>query len=200
MKVDKQKMVLYILSKGRYRVDHEKGILESFRPNGEWKEVKPRIQNTGQKQHSIHHEGTKVYVYLHILVWISKNGPYKPGKVIHHEDTNMGNCSISNLKLVTHKKNIKYSLKNRAKTRENDNRMRGEVITQIRAKVAEGKNHSEIARELGLKRLGVRYVVKQIEAGKMLKYENKPLEVWEDMTKEEVSKEAIPHYGEKFKL
>lgn len=167
-------MVLYILSKGRYRVDHEKGILESFRGDGEWKPVIPRVQVTGQKQHTLCHEGLNVNVYLHVLVWISKNGPYKPGKVVHHEDTNMGNCAIGNLKLTTHKKNIKYSLVNRAKTRENDNRMRGEVITQIRAKVAEGKNHSEIARELGLKRLGVRYVVKQIEAGKSLKFETSP--------------------------
>lgn len=197
MKVDKQNMVIWVLSKGRYRVNPELGILESFRSTGEWKEVKPGVQKTGQKQHVLYHNTTSVKVYLHILVWISQNGPYKEGKVVHHKDTNMGNCALINLELVTHKKNIKYSLVNRAKTRENDNRIRGEVITKIREKMAEGKNHSVIARELNLKRLGVRYVVKQIEAGKTLKFEG--LE-WQDMTKEEVAAEAIPHYTEKFKI
>lgn len=175
MKLDKQRTVLWILEKGRYRINPELGILESFRADQQWKQVKPRIQPTGQKQVVICHNGTSINVYLHILVWISQNGSYKVGKVVHHIDTDMGNCAIWNLKLTTHKKNIEYSLVNRAKTRENDNRMRGDVITKIRDKVSEGKNHSEIARELGLKRLGVRYIVKQIEAGKSLKFENEPV-------------------------
>ena len=174
MKIDKQQLLIWILEKGRYRVNADLGILESFRPaTQEWKEVKPRIQPSGQKQHSIYHEGTGIYVYLHILVWISKNGTYKPGKVVHHIDTIMGNCAISNLKLVTQKKNIKYSLVNRPKTRENDDQIRGEVITKIREKLKDGKNQSAIARELGLKRLAVRYVIKQIESGKVLKFEDR---------------------------
>lgn len=229
----KQQLVIYILSKGKYRVDAEKGILQSFRCNG-WFDVVPRIQpDCGKKQHTISHEGTKVIVYLHVLVWISQKGVYKPGKVVHHIDEDMGNCAISNLELVTHKKNIKYSLKNRAPKREGDNSHRGEVITKIREKLAEGKNQSEIARDLGLKRLGVRYIVKKIEAGEPLKFEGCPklkiksvtstvIEkpegefksfgspgyvvtgsqtiIWEDMTKEEVAAEAIPHYTEKFKI
>lgn len=171
MKVEKQQLLIYILSKGKYRVVPDLGILQSFRGNGQWEEIKPAVQPTGQKQVAISHEGTSIRVYLHVLVWISQNGTYKEGKVVHHKDTNMGNCAISNLELTTHKKNIKYSLVNRAKKRENDNRMRGEVIVQIRAKVAEGKNHSEIARDLNLKRLGVRYVVKKIQEGKTLRGE-----------------------------
>lgn len=180
MKVEKQQLLIYILSKGKYRVVPDEGILQSFRRNGEWKEVKPAIQPTGQKQVTLSHEGTSVRVYLHILVWISQKGTYKEGKVVHHRDTDMGNCRISNLECTTHKKNIKYSLVNRAKKRENDNRMRGDVITQIRAKVADGKNHSEIARELNLKRLGVRYVVKQIEQGKTLRGETIKTEINEN--------------------
>jgi hypothetical protein len=195
MKVDKQQLVLYIMSQGRYRVDFERGVLQSFRRDGEWADVIPNTLPSKRKQHVITHEGTKVMVYLHILVYIAKNGTYKEGKVIDHEDSDPGNCALSNLRLVTHKKNIKYSLKNRAPKREGDNRQRGEVITKIREALKDGKNQTQIARELGLKRLGVRYVVKQIEAGKTLKFE-----AWEDMTKQEVAAEALPSLTEKFKI
>lgn len=190
MKVAKQQLLIYILSKGKYRVDPELGVLQSFGSNGEWKEVVPAVQPTGQKQVSLSDQGTSIRVYLHILVYISQKGTYKEGKVVHHIDTDMGNCAISNLKLVTHKKNIKYSLVNRPKKRENDNQIRGKVITQIREKLTEGKTHSAIARELGLKRLGVRYVVKQIEAGKTLKFESpKPYPI--TMDDDEINQEII---------
>jgi len=256
MKTEKQKLVLEILGNGKYRIDSLRGVLQSFRVGKrEWMDCVPTTLPNKYKQHIIHlgrHKSLRAVVYLHVLVWLGCNGEYDEGMVIDHDDSDPSNCALSNLRLVTHKSNIDFSIKNRPKTHKEWRVIRSEEIVKIREFVAAGKNQSAIARALDLNRLSVRYIVNKIKNGEELKFENeKPkfygkkkfgfkgdvtaldiksidtsitsipkgeyklvgspgkvfhhepivdFEKWEDMSKEEIDKEAIPHYKDKFPL
>jgi hypothetical protein len=200
------------LDNGKYWVDHERGVLQSFRKNlNEWVDCVHTLLPSGYKQNIIHlgrGQNTKVNVYLHNLVWLSAHGEFPEDMVIAHEDSNPGNCALSNLKLSTHSSSIDFSIKNRPTTHKDWKVIRSEEIAQIRELVAAGKNQSAIARAMDLNRLSVRHIVNKIKNGEELKFENekpkfygkKKFQKWEDMPPEEIDKEAIPHYKEKFKI
>lgn len=92
--------------------------------------------------------------------------------VIDHADSDPSNCALSNLRLVTHKVNIGFSIENRPKTHKDWRVIRSEEIAKIRELVTEGKSQSAIARAMDLNRLSVRYVVNKIKKGEELKFEN----------------------------
>lgn len=261
MKSEKQKLVLEILGNGKYRVDRERGVLQSFRKNvNDWVDCVHTLLPSKYKQNVIHlgrGQNTKVTVYLHVLVWIACNGEYDEGMVIDHEDSDPSNCALSNLRLVTQSSNIEFSIKNRPKTQKDWRVIRSDEIAKIRELVAAGKNQSAIARTMDLNRLSVRRIVNKIKNGEELKFENEKPKInilsvstetitgipkgeykligapgksfhyeptinletptnenkeffdwakknaelkWKDMPADEVAKEAIPHYKEKFKL
>lgn len=183
MKREKQELVMEILRNGKYRVDANGGIVYSFRKgDGEWKALSCSITRSGKylgyRQHQLHlgrGKGKKAIVYAHVLVWMSVHGMYEEGKVINHKDLDKMNCSIHNLELVSCKENVEHALKNvKYKDTGEHRAIRHNEISQIKKMLGRGiKNHSRIARELGLGRLAVRYTIKNIESGKELKYEMK---------------------------
>jgi len=71
----------------------------------------------------------------------------------------------------------KTASKNRANTERPSvykkfNTIRFEQIKLIRKYLSEGANQSQIARKIGKGRLAVRYIIKQIQSGNILKYEH----------------------------
>lgn len=176
MKTEKQELVLSILGNGRYRVDLDRGVLESFRVGkGEWKDCIPTKLPNGYRQQTIHlgrGKGVRAVVYLHVLVYLSKHGIYDEGMEVDHIDSDPGNCSISNLRLTTKKGNIEFSIKNRPLSHKDWKVIRHEEIAKIREFMLEGHSQSAIARALDLNRLSVRYIYNKIKNGQELKFEN----------------------------
>ena len=176
MKKEKQELVLSILGNGRYRVDLDRGILESFRVGkGEWKEKVPNKLPNGYLQHIIHlgrGKGEKAVVYLHVLVYLTKHGIYDEGMEVDHIDSDPSNCAISNLRLTTKKGNVGFSIKNRPVSHKDWKVIRHEEIAHIRRLMLEGHSQSAIARALDLNRLSVRYIYNKIKNGEELKFEN----------------------------
>lgn len=173
---EKQERLMNCIGTGKYRVID--GFVEVLKSSG-WHVLKPNVLRSGYKQLSIFNfrrgkEGIRVTVYYHIFVYMFHNGPYEPGMVIDHIDGDNCNNHISNLRAVTHLTNTLNSYKN------NDSEWRGGCFTPIRGKEiksirklhSEGHSQASIARHLGLKRLSVRYIIKRIDAGDVLKYEN----------------------------
>lgn len=177
MKQEKQKRFLEVMAIGKYKIDTESGVVYSFRKSKGWEVMRPNRPKNGYLQYKFffgRRDGTPpVLVYGHVAVWISVSGEYEEGMEVNHKDLIKTNNGIGNLELVTAKRNIEHFL-------ENDERMspggvftiRGEEIDSIKFYLRAGeKNHSKIARELGLKRSAVRYTIKKIESGEPLKYE-----------------------------
>ena len=104
MMSEKQQLILEILGNGKYRVDYERGVLQSFRKNlNAWVDCVHTLLPSGCKQNIIHlgrGQNTKITVYLHNLVWISANGEFPEDKVVKHKDGDPGNCTLSNLELI----------------------------------------------------------------------------------------------------
>jgi hypothetical protein len=195
MKTEKQKLVLEILDNGKYRVDHSRGVLQSFRKNvNEWMDCVYTILPSGYKQNIIHlgrGQNTKITVYLHNLVWLACNGPFPEDKVVKHKDGDPGNCSLGNLELLSLSET---AIQSKKITPKGTRVIRCDEITAIKKLLEENPNwsKSQIARELGLNRVSVTRVINKIKSGEKLK--------WEDMPAKEINKEAIPHYKDKFKI
>jgi len=51
-------------------------------------------------------DGVKHYKRLHLVVWITYNGPIPAGQEIDHIDMDKGNNQLSNLRIVTHRQNL----------------------------------------------------------------------------------------------
>lgn len=170
MRQDKQELLNRILATGKYRVDTINGKLYSIKKSGV-KLLKPGILPSKYQQHTMfanRKSGDKGIFYLHQIIYFAHHGFYDPCCVIDHIDRNKLNCRIDNLRLVTFQENIVIDRQSYAKVRG----IRGKEIADIRAKLADGLSQSRIAKDLNLNRLSVRYIVKQIEAGATLKYEN----------------------------
>jgi hypothetical protein len=248
MKKEKQQLVLEILDNGKYWVDHERGVLQSFRKNlNEWVDCVHTLLPSGYKQNIIHlgrGQNTKITVYLHNLVWLACNGPFSEDKVVKCKDGDFGNCSLGNLELLS----LSESSVVRPKSDKGTRVIRYDEITAIKKLLEENPSwsKSQVARSLGLNRISVARVINKIKNGEELKFEvegkvrsykkvvpefniksidvsiteiNKgeykligtpgktfqheskvDFEKWEDMPVEEINKEAIPHYKEKFGL
>lgn len=172
MKKEKQRLVLAILATCRYKV--EDGKILSFR-KGEWSELKYGNVSNGYQQVSLFNGrrvkgAMSVVVLRHIVVYLAANGEYAEGMMIIHKDKNPTNFHPDNLQAVSvEEKKLRQVEKN---PNESHLLIRTEEIASIRKLHGEGKTHSSIARELGLLRTSVRYIIKKIEQGLPLKYEN----------------------------
>lgn len=113
--------------------------------------------------------GIKVIIYKHVFIYMLNNGTYPEGYEIDHKDRDVSNNKIENLRSVDSKANS-ANKRPSVRTKKQKN-IRHKEISMIRQLLSQGKNQSEIARELNLGRLAVRYIVKQIESGAELKYE-----------------------------
>lgn len=175
MKQEKQNLVLEILGNGRYRVDADRGVLQSFLKTDQvWRDLISNKLPTGYLQHRIHlgrGKNVSSVVYLHVIVWLSVHGTYEEGMVLGHIDSNPSNCRIDNLRLVSHSQNILESVKNRPVTSKYTKVIRSKEISEIRRLCELGYSQSAIARSLDLNRTSVRYVVKKNESGEKLKFE-----------------------------
>ena len=194
MKTEKQNLVLEILDNGKYRVDRERGVLQSFRKNlNEWVDCVHTLLPSGYKQNIIHlgrGQNTKITVYLHNLIWLAFNGEFAEDMVVKHKDGDLGNCALGNLELLS----LSESSVVRPKSDKGTRVIRYDEITAIKKLLEENPNwsKSQIARSMGLNRVSVTRVINKIKSGDKLK--------WEDMPADEVAKEAIPNYKEKFKI
>lgn len=173
---EKQERLMACIGTGRYRVNE--GVIEVRKSSG-WRAIKPNVLKSGYRQLSIFNfrrgkEGIRVTVYYHIFVYMFHNGTYEPGLVIDHIDGDNCNNCISNLRAVTPLTNTLNSYENNGSTSRGGcfTPIRGKDIKAIRKLNGEGYSQASIARHLGLNRLSVRYIIKRIDAGDTLKYEN----------------------------
>lgn len=171
MKIEKQKIVLEILSTGRYKEIN--GEIYSYRKK-DWFKLSPNKLKTGYQQVKIFNgkrsgKGLSAVVYVHQLVYLLNNGLYQDGFEIDHINRNRLDNRINNLKAVSTRAN-------------NANRtnpikigsykpIRSNEIKLIRSMLDLNMSHSKIANELNLNRLAVRYISNKIKNNQPLKYE-----------------------------
>jgi len=179
MKKEKQELALRIMSNGKYRLNVELGIFESFRKgDGVWKPLSGTIVSSGYLQHNIHlgrGKNTKCIVYAHILSYLVTNGMYDEGLVINHKDLNRLNNKPSNLEAISTSDNVNHSYENNVIFKEgvsHVSKIRYEEICKIKALMDEHPNwnKSKIARELGLNRIPVTRIINKINNGEELKF------------------------------
>lgn len=173
MNQTKQNNLLLCFQTGKYRVNKSEGYIES-RVGGIWRELKSNILPAGYKQVIMfagRGTGIKVITYVHVAVYIGLNGTYPEGMQIDHKDKDTGNNKPENLKLTTVKQNLSTRIMPETKY-ANVKTIRKDEIEMIRLLHKIGASQSSIAKVLMLNRLSVRYIIKQIESGKPLKYEN----------------------------
>lgn len=171
MKTIKQLQALELLKHPKYKVIG--GDLYSIK-RGEWRVMSGTSLPTGYVQYSLcnHRRGAhhiSIRVYKHIAIYLATNGVYKEGYEIDHIDRDKSNTHPDNLRAVPRQVNIENRGERVGSTC--DRPIRGKEIDDIRRLLAEGLNQSQIARNLNLNRLSVRYTIKNIEEGKPLKYE-----------------------------
>lgn len=111
---EKQELWLKFLASGKYRVNSEKGKIETYRPKTkEWLPLSGSKLPSGYIQHNLNlglRSGYYLCIYEHIAVWIAVKGVYEPGLVVNHLDLNRSNNGILNLEVCTQQENIQYSI------------------------------------------------------------------------------------------
>ncbi len=166
---------LKLLTDGVCKVDSKHGIIYKM-SWGKWRELKVTPLPSGYIQYYIRNKHTGIFIYGHVAVWISVNGEYEEGLKINHDDFNRSNNAITNLNLGTQQENIEHSRKNKRYPITNKlKRLTHEEIKRIRRLLKKNYTQVAIANKIGLKRISVAYVCRQINAGKILKIENKKL-------------------------
>lgn len=179
MKKEKQELALEIMANGKYRLNVELGIFESFRKNeGVWKPLSGTIVSSGYFQHNIHlgrGMNTKCIVYAHILSYLVTNGVYDEGLIINHKDLNKLNNRPSNLEAISTSENANHSYENNNILKagvSHVSKIRYDEICKIKVLMYEHPNwnKSKIARELGLNRIPVTRIINKIRNGEELKF------------------------------
>jgi len=179
MKKEKQELALRIMANGKYRLNVELGIFESFRKgDGVWKPLSGSIASSGYMQHNIHlgrGMNKNCIVYAHILSYLITNGMYAEGLIINHKDLNKLNNRPSNLEAITTSANVNHSYENNEILKQGSahiSKIRYEEICKIKFMMEEHPNwnKSKIARELGLNRIPVTRVINKIKKGEELKF------------------------------
>lgn len=173
MKFIKQLQVLSCLQSGKYKVDEDE-VRWYHKAKAQWFVLKPNVLPTGYKQITLcvpsrKGKGLSLQCYLHQAIFLSFNGTFDPTWQIDHKDNDHRNNLPSNLRAVP----ISVNLDNRPRRKPNKQgirTIRSKEIEQIKELVAAGFSQSSIAKQLDLNRCSVRYTIKQIEAGKTLKY------------------------------
>lgn len=167
MTTEKQIKAIECINSGRYIFKDDKIF------NRKGKELFTNALPTGYIQCILYNgkrcgRGIKVIVYKHILIYLNKHGQYSPELVIGHMDNINTNNHPDNLKAINYSVN---KLMSPTVNINNDyNCIRREDIDNIRELMNHTTNKSLIARQVGKNRLSVLYIIKQIRAGKPLKY------------------------------
>lgn len=74
--------------------------------------LKPQLNNNGYYLVPLWKQSIGKAYQVHRLVWSAFNGPIPEGYEINHLDESPVNNALSNLSLVTHKKNVNYGTRN----------------------------------------------------------------------------------------
>jgi len=171
MNAEKQQIVLQILKTGQYEIDAVNGLIYSIRKRGK-SLLKPGILPSEYCQLMLflgRGTGVKVIVYVHELIYIAWHGAYDERLEIDHLDRIRRNNGIFNLIAKTPKQNKANSKE--AVYPDELKLIRSKEISLIRSLHSQGNSQQRIAKQLGLNRLSVRYIIKRIDAGLPLKYE-----------------------------
>lgn len=171
MNLKKQEIVMSILDTDIYEIDTVNALVYSIRKRGK-SLLKANKLPSDYQQITIfkgRYTGIKATIYLHELIYISLHGIYDETMQIDHNDRNRLNNSGYNLMLRTPKDNIANSERGQYPTVLK--LIRSPEIAKIRQLHSLGNSQQSIAKQLGLERLSVRYIIKRIEAGFPLKYE-----------------------------
>lgn len=174
MKEQKQIKALECLNSGKYK-DVDGNLYYYHKALNTRQQLKGNVLKSGYTQYILFNskrgkDSVKVIIYKHIAIYIYHNGIYPEGMQIDHVDRNNQNDKISNLRAVTPLTNILNSKSGHGVGVEL-RLIRSEEIKDIKRLLLDGLSQSEIALKLDLNRLSVRYIIKQIESGKALKYE-----------------------------
>jgi hypothetical protein len=176
MTKDKQQRVLQCFAGGKYRVNGAEGRIESYRKAADqWLPLAGHLMPNGYRQLDMslgRGKGPGIMVYEHIAVWLGLNGEYEEGRQVDHINRCPSDNRADNLRIVTPAQNLENRAPRKRTARGDSRVIRGEEIAQIRQLHADGHSQSAIGRALDLHRLSVRYVIKRIENGEELKYEN----------------------------
>lgn len=170
MKKEKQLRVLLNLRVGFYSVREDRIYSHLM---GFPKELKPNRLPSGYMQYILNPNRPefKVIAYCHQIVYLANYGEYDETFIINHKDRNRLNNLPYNLEAKSHKGNSENSI-GRQPTKTGLRLIRANEIKQIKNLISENHSQSYIARRLNLNRLSVRYIIKRIENGFKLKYEN----------------------------
>ncbi len=171
MNLEKQKILISILETGIYEVDYENGLIYANRKRGKIL-LKTNLLPSRYQQLTLfkgRNTGVKINIYLHQVIYMSKHGMYDPDFEIDHEDRDRMNNKGCNLVAKSKQHNIQNS--HRTYYPDKLKLIRAGEIASIRHLLSKGYSQASIAKQLGLERLSVRYIIKRIEAGLPLKYE-----------------------------
>ncbi len=172
MRKEKQLKVLTYLQREDIHVDPQGNLWYEVKTQKLCRMRTPGLLPTGYSQYMLKTpEGEIVMVYKHVLAYLAKVRKVYSGQ-IDHIDRDKANDCFDNLRAVTPKQNVENSDKN-VQHRE-PRLIRKNQIVAIRTLMQAGHSQASIARTLDLNRLSVRYVMKRIESGEELKYENPP--------------------------
>lgn len=171
MNLEKQKIVMSILETNIYDVDYDNGLVYANRKRGRI-QLKPNTLPSRYQQIVLfkgRNTGINVTCYLHEVIYMSRHGIFDPEFEIDHEDRDRTNNKGDNLIAKSCKHNIANSDRSYYPTELK--LIRAPEIASIRQLLTQGYSQASIAKQLGLERLSVRYIIKRIEAGLPLKYE-----------------------------
>lgn len=172
MKKEKQRLLLKLLALNRYKIDTKNGIVYWYhQARGIWKPLVPGVTKDGYIQYHLRHNKKEIQIYAQNLFYIAEYGEYPEDKVIDHRNNVKGDNKISNLNCITHREN-KTKSPTRTPVAKGCKRIMGNQLTQIFELHRQGFNHSQIARELHLHRLSVRYHIKKYENKEQFRYLN----------------------------
>lgn len=126
---------------------------------------RPEVSRGGYLRLTLHHRGSTRKVLVHHLVADAFLGP-PPGPVgrgseefqVNHKDGDKGNNTPGNLEWVTHAENHAHASRNGLKAHGSDhhNAVLSEPdVLEIRALLARGRRHKDIARRFGVARTTV---------------------------------------------
>lgn len=174
MKKEKQELTLLCLQCGKYKIEEDRVMYKTV-GTGHWSEMAYGVLPGGYSQVQLTNskrgkKNVSIRVYKHVVIYLANYGLYPEGFHIDHIDRDKDNNHPSNLRAVTAKANSDNKEPERMRGGE-IRTIRSNDIAQIRELHAKGFSQSAIAKMLNKNRLTIRYTIKNIEAGRVMKYE-----------------------------